>query len=484
MSKSLSSNIAFNVILTVSNYLFPFLVYPYVTRVLGPDSLGICNFADSIVTWASLISLIGVPIVGVRIIAKSKGDKERMSQDFTSLFIISGAFTILASAGLLAATILVPKLSEHMDVMLIGQLKLWGNFLLLEWLFKGLEDFKYITVRTIIVKLIFIATVYIFVRSESEYTSYFLLLCLSVAVNAAINCLRASRLVSFRFSFAAVRSLILPSLILGSYLVLTSMYTTFNVMYLGFVAGEAEVGYYTTATKIFHIILAMYTAYSLAILPRASSLLGEGRKEEFGRLISMSVDALIMFAIPIAIFGMLYSRGVVYTIAGEEFAPTILPVIITMPLLFIIGYEQILVVQVMIPLTSDRGVLVNSIVGATVGVAGNLLIVRHLASVGSAIVWFAAEIAVLVIAQRFVSQKGFFQFPWRSLFRNILGYAPFMALSGMILYIPLLSPIVKMIIGGIILIPYFYAVQRFYLKNPVFGKLQDAVLGYVRAPRQ
>ena len=484
MSKSLSSNIAFNVILTVSNYLFPFLVYPYVTRVLGPDSLGICNFADSIVTWASLISLIGIPIVGVRIIAKCKGDKERMSQDFTSLFIISGVFTILASAGLLAATFLVPKLSEHMDVMLIGQLKLWGNFLLLEWFFKGLEDFKYITLRSIIVKLLFVATVYIFVRNASEYTSYFLLMCLSVAVNAAVNCLRASRLVSFRFSFAAVRALVVPSLILGSYLVLNSMYTTFNVMYLGFVAGEAEVGYYTTATKIFHIILALYSAYSLAILPRASSLLGEGRKEEFGRLISMSVDALVMFAIPIAIFGMLYSRGIVYTIAGEEFAPTIIPVIITMPLLFIIGYEQILVVQVMIPLTSDRGVLINSIVGATVGAVGNLLIVGHLASVGSAIVWFVAEISVLVTAQRFVSRKGYFHFPWRSLCRNILGYVPFMALSAVILSIPELSPIMKMITGGVILVLYFYAVQRFFIKNPVFGKMQDAVLGYVRTRRQ
>ncbi len=480
----MSSNIVFNVILSVSNYLFPFLVYPYVTRVLGPDSLGICNFADSIVTWASLISLIGIPIVGVRIIAKSKGDKEQMAKDFTSLFIISGAFTIVVSIGLLAATFLVPKLSEHMEVMLIGQLKLWGNFLLLEWFFKGLEDFKYITLRSIIVKLLLVATVYIFVHNESEYTTYFLLLCLSVAINAAINCLRATRLVSLRFSFPSIRALMLPSLILGSYLVLNSMYTTFNVMYLGFVAGEAEVGYYTTATKIFHIILAMYSAYSLAILPRASSLLGEGRREEFNRLISMSVNALMMFAIPIAIFGMLYSRGIVYTIAGEEFAPTIIPVIITMPLLFIIGYEQILVVQVMIPLTSDRGVLINSIVGATVGVIGNLLIVRHLASAGSAIVWFAAEIAVLVTAQRFVSRKGYFHFPWRSLCRNILGYAPFIALSGLLLYIPALSPIVKMIIGGIILIPYFYAVQRFYIKNPVFGKMQDALLGYVRTPRQ
>lgn len=483
MSKSLSSNIAFNVLLTVSNYLFPFLVYPYVTRVLGSDSLGICNFADSIVTWASMFSLIGIPIIGVRIIAKSKGDKERMSKDFTSLFVISGSFTILASAGLLAATFFVPKLAEHMDVMLIGQIKLWGNFFILEWFFKGLEDFKYITLRTIIVKLFFVAAVYIFVRNVSEYTSYFLLMCLSVAVNAAVNCLRASKLVKFRFSASTMRAFIGPALILGLYLVLNSMYTTFNVMYLGFVSGESQVGYYTTATKIFHIILAMYTAYSLAILPRASSLVGQGRNEEFSRLISMSVDALIMFSIPVAIFGMLYSEGIVYTIAGEGFAPTILPLIITMPLLFIIGYEQILVVQVMIPLTSDRGVLINSIVGATVGIIGNLLLVGKLASVGSAIVWFSAEIAVLITAQRFVSRHKEFLFPFAAIFKNILGYLPFVLVSIGILYIPGMSPIVKMIIGGVVLVPYFFGVQCFYLKNPVFGKIQDAILGYVRTRR-
>jgi len=483
MSKSLSSNIAFNVILTVSNYLFPFLVYPYVTRVLGPDSLGICNFADSIVTWTSLFSLVGIPIVGVRIIAKSKGDKERMSKDFTSLFVISGIFTLLASSGLLAATFLVPKLAQHMDVMLIGQLKLWGNFLLLEWFFKGLEDFKYITLRTIIVKLFFVVAVYIFVRNASEYTSYFLLMCLAVAVNAAINCLRASKLVHFRFSAPSVRALIVPSMILGLYLLLNSMYTTFNVMYLGFVSDKTQVGYYTTATKIFHVILALYTAYSLAIMPRASSLVGQGKNEEFSRLISMSVDALMMFAIPIAIFGMLYSRGIVYTIAGEEFAPTIVPMIITMPLLFIIGYEQILVVQVMIPLTSDRGVLINSIVGASIGIVGNLLLVDRLESVGSAIVWLVAEIAVLFTAQRFVSRRKEFKFPFASLCKNILGYVPFAILSVGLLHLPEMSPIIKMIIGAVILVPYFVVAQRRYLKNPVFGKMQDALLGYVRARR-
>ena len=44
-------NFVYNGILTLSNYIFPLIVYPYVSRVLGVSNIGICNFVDSIVHW-------------------------------------------------------------------------------------------------------------------------------------------------------------------------------------------------------------------------------------------------------------------------------------------------------------------------------------------------------------------------------------------------------------------------------------------------
>lgn len=62
----IKKNFVFSTVLTVSNYIFPFIIYPYVARVLGVNNIGICNFVDSIVNYAMMISMMGIGIPGVR----------------------------------------------------------------------------------------------------------------------------------------------------------------------------------------------------------------------------------------------------------------------------------------------------------------------------------------------------------------------------------------------------------------------------------
>ncbi len=475
-------NFMFSAILTVSNYIFPFLVYPYVARVLGVENIGICNFVDSIINYGMLVSLMGITMIGTREIAKAQGDKEQLNRAFTSLFVISLVTTVIATVALITLTYTLHAFAPYRKLLLIGLVKLWGNFFLIEWFYKGIEDFRYITLRTIAVKLGFVVSVFLLIRTASDYTVYFLLLCLMVAINAVINCARAARIVDFRLDRRMMRGMLLPFFVLGCYLLLNSMYTTFNVTWLGLKCGDTEVGYYTTSTKIFQIILAIYSAYSSVILPRASALLSSGNKEEFRQLINTSIDGLMMFAIPIISFIMIFSDGVVGLIAGSGYEGAIVPMMIVMPLVFIIGYEQILVIQILTPMARDRSVFFNSIVGATVGVVANLLIVKAYAAIGSAVVWVIAEIAVLICAQTFVTRYTGLRFPLGRLLRNIAAYLPYVAVCiAVALIAP--GPIVAMIIGGVILPFYFVGVQRLVLHNSLYCSLAEAIGTRIR-PRK
>lgn len=477
---SIKRNFMFSSILTVSNYIFPFIVYPYVARVLGPTNVGICNFVDSIVNYAMLLSLMGITIIGTRNIAKAKSDPEKLNETFTSLFILTAVFTLISTAALVIVTYTVPKLFDYRQMLLIGLVKLWGNFLLIDWLYKGLEDFRYITIRTILVKIGFIAAVFIFIHVAKDYVTYFLLLCLMVAVNAAFNCFRAARIIKFKYSFAVIKGCFNSFIILGIYLLLNSMYTTFNVTYLGIACGDEEVGYYSTSTKIFKIILALYTAYSSVVLPRASALLSQGKKEEFKHLISQSINGLVLFSIPIMLFSILFCPGIVYTIAGAEYSGSILPMIIVMPLLFIIGYEQILVIQILTPLASDKVILLNSIIGASVGIIFNLLLVHQLAAVGSAIVWVIAEMAVLIASQYFVTKRTGLKFPFKLLFNNIVAYSPLVIASAALILFTHIGDIPAMVIGMVMTAVYFFAIQSKYLKNPIYVASIEKANGYLR----
>ena len=143
---SLRKNFIYSSILTVSTYLFPLLVYPYVSRVLGLSNIGIVNFIDNLINYFVAVSMMGITTVGVREIAASRSDKHQLSKTFISLLSLTGFTTIAAMLVLLLAMYIIPTLMPYQELLYVGQIKLLSNLFLIEWLFTGLEDFKYITI--------------------------------------------------------------------------------------------------------------------------------------------------------------------------------------------------------------------------------------------------------------------------------------------------------------------------------------------------
>lgn len=401
---SLQKNIIYSSILTTANYIFPLLTYPYVSRVLGVSNIGACNFADSIVNYFILLSSLGIGTVGIREIAKVKNDRKALEATFSRIFSINTVTTTVAVAALVLAILFVPRLQENSSLMWIGVLKLASNYLLIEWLYKGLEEFRYITDRTLIVKTLYVAAVFLFVRSPEDTDTYYLLLTLMITVNAAINIIHSRKYTGFRFTLRKSLPLFRSIAILGAYALMTSMYTTFNVAYLGMTWNDTEVGYYVTGNKIYRIILSLFTAVTGVMLPRLSSILAEGRHGEFRRLLKKSLILLLAVFIPVSALLMAFAPQVIRLIAGPGYEGAVLPLRIISPLLVIIGIEQILITQGLMPMGKDKAVLINSVAGAATGLALNLLLVPEYGAVGSSVAWFAAECAVLTSAAVFFSK--------------------------------------------------------------------------------
>ena len=84
---SLRKNFIYNAILTMSGYIFPLMVYPYVSRILGVSNIGACNFVDSIVEYFTIISMMGMNTIGIREIAKCKGDRKKLDRTFSQYYI-------------------------------------------------------------------------------------------------------------------------------------------------------------------------------------------------------------------------------------------------------------------------------------------------------------------------------------------------------------------------------------------------------------
>lgn len=458
-------NMFYSGMLTAAGYLFPLLTYPYVSRVLGVGNIGICGFVDNIVNYFILLSMMGMSILGIREIASCGKDREKRDSVFSSMMLLNATFTLLAVVLLISAMYLVGSLYHYRQLLWLGVFKLFFNMFLMEWLFKGLEEFRYITLRTVSVRCLYVVAVFVFVRDSDDYAVYYLLGVLMVAANAIVNGFYSRHSVSFSLKNMRLKGIVAPFLVFGVYLLANSMYTTFNVVYLGFACGDTEVGYYTTSTRIFAIMFAMFSAFTGVMLPRMSALAAADRREEFNRLVDKSVYVLMAFSFPMASFMLAMSPQIVDLISGPGYEGAVMPMRIIAPLMIVIGFEEILVVQILMPMHKDRTVLFNSFAGAALGVFLNLMLTDRFLSVGSALVWVSSELLIFVLSLIQVRRIMNFKFPTADVLRYVLVSVLLVGILYVVgEYIPAPSWIV-LSVGGVTTVGYSILCMRIILKG-------------------
>lgn len=384
--------------LTGANYFFPLVVYPYVSRVLGVSDIGLVSFVDSIATYFILFSMMGISIAGIREVAASRGDRHRLDESFSSLLALNGALTLMALVVMAAITFSVPHLREHSDLMGVGMLKLVFNMFLIEWLWRGLEEFRYITLRTIAIKVLYVVSVFIFVRGRGDTPLYYFLTMTVVVANSAVNMIHARRFVRFRFPAIKLRKFAGPFFRLGAYMLFSSAYTTLNVALLGFTADSDQVGYYATATKLFGILLTIFMSFTNVMIPRMTEIAAGGDIAGMRRYVRRGAAAICLLSLPLAITVEVFAPDIVWLLSGPGYEGAVTPVRIIMPFVAVFGLGQLTVMQVLTPLGDDRAVTWTAAAGAVAGVALNILLVPRLEAAGSAIVWVGAETVMLIFS--------------------------------------------------------------------------------------
>lgn len=469
--QSLKKNFIYNAILTMSGYIFPLMVYPYVSRVLGVANIGACNFVDSIVEYFTILSMMGMNTIGIREIAKCKNDQQKLDNVFSQLFSLNTLTTITAIIILIIATNIVPKFAPYKDLLYIGVGKLFFNYMLINWFFQGLENFKYIAARTIFVKILFVISVFLFVKTETDVKLYYFLVALTWAGNGIINFIYAKKYVSFNFTLKINKAIIGSFFILGVYWFMNSMYTTLNVAFLGFATNDIEVGYYTTANKLLTVIMTMFTALTSVMVPRVSVALKSNDNSEAKALIRKAINALMLFAIPLIFFVFHFSQELIYLMSGKGYEGATTPLQIMTPLFFLVGYDQIIVLQTLLPMGKDKDILRNSILAASVGIISNIFLTLNFGKNGSAIVLILAELSVLLSSQFCVTKYLGLKIPFKLIIKHIIGFSPIIIICYVIKYF-INSYVISLIVSASIICCYIFLAGRFILKNSILTNLK------------
>jgi O-antigen/teichoic acid export membrane protein len=238
------------------------------------------------------------------------------------------------------------------------------------------------------------------------------------------------------------------NLTLGVYAIMTSMYLTFNVMYLGLVTDNTEVGYYTTAFKVYSVILGFFSAFASVMLPRMSAIVATGDKQSFERLVIRSFDAVATFSTPIVLCSTIFAPQIIRVLAGTGYEGAVVPMQIIMPTICLVAISQVMTLQVLMPMRRERILLIISIVGAAVSVIANALIVKQLHSIGSAIVLLVAEVVVTLLCAIAIRRDCGIRLPISLFCRELVLSLPSAAIA-LIASRSIDSPFIALAVGGI-----------------------------------
>ena len=165
---SLKINFIMNSILTMSQFIFPLITFPYISRILLPVGTGKVSFATSIVSYFALFAQLGIPTYGIRACAKVRDDKKELTRTVQEIFIINLVMSLITYVVFFFAIYYVPRLRQDKELLMIIGLTIFFNAIGMEWLYKALEQYTYITIRSIIFKFIALIAMFMLVHKQSE----------------------------------------------------------------------------------------------------------------------------------------------------------------------------------------------------------------------------------------------------------------------------------------------------------------------------
>lgn len=404
--KSLKLNFVMNAILTMSSFLFPLISFPYVSRVLMSEGTGKVALATSVVAYFLMFAQLGIPTYGVRACAKVRDDKRLLTKTAQELLIINLVMAAVAYVVLFGAVIFIPRLRQERGLYLLVSLTIFFTTIGMEWLYKALEQYTYITVRSLVFKLIALGAMFALVHSKGDYVIYGGITIFASSASGVMNFIHARKYISLRpvggYQFKPHLKAVAVFFAMAC---ATTVYTNLDVVMLGFLVPDEIVGHYNAAVRIKSILVSIVTSLGAVLLPRASYYVEHGQMEEFRKITAKAMKFVMLLALPLVLYFTMFAKQGILLLSGDDFLGAVAPMQWIMPTLLFIGLTNVMGIQILVPTGREKKVLYSIIAGAVVDVALNLFLIPRFGAAGAAAATTAAEAVVLIVQFVFLRRE-------------------------------------------------------------------------------
>lgn len=393
--KSLKKNTIFNFFLTFASVLFPFITTPYISRVLNISDIGIIN--QGAVFSALFINLIsfGVTGYGAREIARVRNDIEKLNKIFFSVLTLHIFAFVLGSVFYLGYTAFFVTEAKLRQVYFIYYFLLAINPFMIEWLYTGLEEFKYIALRSIVIKVVMFALLFVLVRKREDFLRYAILLVGAQSANGIFNIVHARKYVNFRFFKLDLKTVLCGSKYFYFQTLVAICYQNLNQLFLGN-NDKIQLAFYVRATTLVAVISSCVNPIINALKPRLENIIASD-KESYKFYIKKCFDCVSFILFPLCFGLAVLSDGVMYLFGGEQFLTggSVLKIVAFSTLIsnFSVFFNNI----ISTPAGFEKNTLLGNICVAIFSLILNPLLIMKFGACGAAVAMLLAETSGLLV---------------------------------------------------------------------------------------
>lgn len=395
-------NYLYNLMYQILTMLLPIITIPYISRVLGAEGIGKYSLTNAYAQYFVLFGMIGLGMYCSREVAYARGDKIKLSKIFWELnflrFITMGISIFMY---ILFCIYIVN--TENKIISIIQGLALLSSLFDISWLFIGLENFKKVSIRNSIVKLLGTCLVFIFVKNKSQIWLYALILGGTQCIGEIIMWFDIPKEIKF---FIPNKSVLIRHLSFSIKLfipqIAINIYTMLDKVMLGNLVNEVEVGMYDNSQRIVRVALTIVTSLATVTAPKVANLYENKQMNEISQTIYKSISFVSFLVFPMA-FGLIGTcKTFIPWFYGAGFDGIDQMFYFGAWLMIPVSWASILGVQVLISIKQEKKYTIAVTSGAIINFILNIILIKKLGGVGTTIASVIAEFIGIFVIVYFV----------------------------------------------------------------------------------
>ena len=394
-SLGIKKNFLYQFLYQVIILIVPLILSKYVTHAITNDALGVYSYSYSIASIFVILAMLGIQKYGTREIARVKDNPTELRRTFWGLYLLHFIFSVFSITLYLIVCFFVS--SGERAIFFIQAVYVASAIFDITWLYYGLENFKSVVIKNLVVKVLEVFLIIFLVKSNADVWKYTLIMAGSVFIGQLIVIPTAVHHVHpIAISFSDIKHHILPLFMLSISVVAASIYAYLDKTLIGLLSknGKSDVAIYEYSEKVVRIPLGILTVLGTVMLPRMSSLALRKDVEEEKRMISTSLTVISFLSIG-ALFGIISISEVFVTLwYGSSYQDCSWCIVLMAPIIFFIAFGDIIRSEYLIPMKKDFAYIISIVAGAITNLVLNLFLIPLLGLRGAIIGTLFAEASI------------------------------------------------------------------------------------------